>query len=71
MSFKYGTGERVAENGRFFVDMTEDRILDVLQGVQNLTVERLWRTLGEDKFEGQGEWLNVLVAKDEALEEDV
>ena len=67
MSFKYGTGERVAEDGRFFVDMTEERMRDVLQAVQNLTVERLWRTLGEDKFEGQGDWLNVLVCKDGAL----
>ena len=67
MSFKYGTGERVAEDGRFFVDMTEERMRDVLQAVQNLTVERLWRTLGEDKFEGHGDWLNVLVCKDGAL----
>ena len=67
MSFKYGTGERIAEDGRFFVDMTEDRMRDVLQGVQNRTAERLWRTLGEDKFEGQGEWLNVLVCKGGAL----
>ena len=67
MSFKYGAGEREAEDGRFFVDMTEDRMLDVLQGVKNLTLVRLWRTLGEDKFEGQGEWLNVLVSKDKAI----
>lgn len=71
MSFKYGSGERVAEDGRFFVDMTEDRILDVLKEVRKVTVERLWRTLGEDKFEGQGEWLNVLISKDGTLEEDL
>lgn len=71
MSFKYGTGERVAKDGRYFVDMTEDRIFDVLHGIQNLTVDRVWRTLGEDKFEGQGEWLNVLVSKDGVLEKDM
>ena len=69
MSFKYGAGERVAEDGRFFVDMTEDRIHDVVQRVQNLKVQRVWRTLGEGKFEGQGEWLNALVSKRWALED--
>ena len=69
MSFKYGAGERVAEDGRFFVDMTEDRIHDLVQGVQNLKVQRVWRTLGEGKFAGQGEWLNALVSKCGALED--
>ena len=69
MSFKYGTSERVAEDGRLFVDMTEDRLRGVLQGVQDSKVERVWRTFGEGKFEGQDEWLNVLVSKRRKLKD--
>ena len=69
MSFKYGAGERVADDGRFFVDMTEGRLLAVLQKVRKLKVQRVWTTLGEGKFEGRGEWLNALASKLGALEE--
>ena len=69
MSFKYGASERVAEDGRFFVDMTEERLWAVLQEVRKLKVQRVWRTLGEGKFEGRGEWLNALASKPGALEE--
>ena len=69
MSFKYGASERVAEDGRFFVDMTEERLCAVLQEVRKLKVQRVWRTLGEGKFEGRGEWLNALASKTGALEE--
>lgn len=68
MSFKYGVGERVAEDGRFFVDMTEERLWPVLSTVQKLEVQRVWRTLGEGKFEGRGEWLNALASKAGAQE---
>lgn len=69
MSFKYGASERVAEDGRFFVDMTEERLWAVLQEVRKLKVQRVWRTLGEGKFEGREEWLNALASKPGAPKE--
>ena len=63
ISFKYGAGERVAEDGRLFVDMTEDRLRNVLQGVRSSKLECVWRTFGEGKFKGRDEWLNALVLK--------
>ena len=69
MSFKYGASERVAEDGRLFVDMTEARLRGVLQGVQNAIMDRVWRTIGEGKFEGRDDWLNALVSKREELED--
>lgn len=63
MSFKYGTGERVTEDGRFFTDMTESRLRQVLKWVAGVKLEELWITTGEGQFQGQGEWLNALVTK--------
>ena len=63
MSFKHGAGERVAGDGRFFVDMTEARLRRLLHGLAGLKLERMWKTLGEGRFEGQGVWLNTLVLK--------
>ena len=65
VSFKYGNGERVAEDGRFYTDMTEDRMRAVLQGVEGCKLGRLWRTAGEGKFRGQGDWLNALISQQE------
>ena len=63
MSFKHGAGERVAGDGRFFIDMTEERLRRLLQGLPGLKTEGVWKTLGEGRFVGEGEWLNALVSK--------
>ncbi len=69
MSFKYGDSEGVAEDGRLFVDMTEDRLRSVLQEVRNSKFEHVWRTFGAGQFEGRDEWLNALVSKKDVLED--
>ncbi|MDP2620426.1 MAG: class I SAM-dependent methyltransferase [Hyphomicrobiales bacterium] len=64
-SFKHGAGERVTEDGRFFTDMTDSRLRRVLQALPGVKLEELWITTGEGQFQGQGEWLNALVSRQE------
>lgn len=63
MSFKYGRGERVSADGRFFVDMTETRMKQLIRAAPELSVEELWITHGEGKFKGVDDWLNTLAIK--------
>ena len=62
VSFKYGDfeGER---NGRYFTDMTESSVEDLLQSIPALKVEKQWVT--GDVREGRGDerWLNVILRK--------
>lgn len=62
ISFKYGEfeGER---NGRFFTDMTECSLAELLKEIPELKVEKQWIT--GDVREGRGDerWLNVILRK--------
>lgn len=61
-SFKYGTfeGER---NGRYFIDMTEDRLEKLLQDVGGLTIEETWITSDVRPGRGEEKWLNLFLRK--------
>lgn len=62
VSFKYGDfeGER---NGRYFTDMTEQAMSELLKDILELTVEEQWIT--GDVREGRGDerWLNMILRK--------
>lgn len=62
VSFKYGNfeGER---NGRFFVDMNEERICSLLSKVNNLSVIEEWYS--EDVRQTKDtKWYNIILRKD-------
>lgn len=64
MSFKYGDfeGER---DGRFFLDMTEERMMSFLKTVPELELVDIWKS--EDvRPDRRVIWLNVLVRKESA-----
>lgn len=63
MSFKHGTGERVAKDGRLFTDMTRDSLQAILKRVQNAVISETWVSEGEGRLKGRDRWLNVIVQK--------
>jgi len=61
-SFKYGTfeGER---NGRYFTDMTEEKIAELLQEVEGIGIEETWVTSDVRPGRGEEKWLNLFLRK--------
>jgi SAM-dependent methyltransferase len=63
MSFKEGTGERVAQDGRLFLDMNEGGIRKFLASFHEIAIEDVWMSEGEGSHKGKAEWLNVIAVK--------
>lgn len=62
-SFKEGTEERIAFDGRWFTDMNEERLHHIIKDIPQLSIIDIWLTPGEGSFYGQGEWINMLLRK--------
>ena len=62
LSFKYGDfeGER---NGRYFTDMTEESMAELLVGFPELRVEKQWITGDVRADRGDERWLNMILRK--------
>ena len=62
VSFKYGDfeGER---NGRYFTDMTEDSMAQLLEMVPELRIEKQWITGDVRAGRGEERWLNMILRK--------
>ena len=61
-SFKYGNFEGV-RNGRYFIDMTEERLEKMLRDVGELDVEEMWVTSDVRPGRGEEKWLNLFLRK--------
>lgn len=63
ISFKYGdfSGER--PDGRFFMDMTEQRFEKAVAEVSGLSIKEMWTT-SDLRTENSTKWLNIIVQKD-------
>lgn len=61
-SFKYGTFEGI-RNGRYFIDMTEESIAELLQEAEGLNVEEFWITSDVRPGRGEEKWLNLFLRK--------
>ena len=62
LSFKYGDfeGER---NGRYFTDMTDESMAELLVGFPELRVEKQWITGDVRDGRGDERWLNMILRK--------
>ena len=62
LSFKYGAfeGER---NGRFFTNMTEESMVELLVDFPELRVEKQWITGDVRAGRGDERWLNMILRK--------
>lgn len=61
-SFKYGSyeGER---NGRYFTDMTEDKLSEFLMDIKGMELEEQWVTSDVRPGRGDEKWLNIILRK--------
>lgn len=61
-SFKYGTEEGF-RSGRFFADMTEDKINKLLEKVDMFFIEEIWVTSDVRPGREDEKWLNLILRK--------
>ena len=61
-SFKYGNFEGI-RNGRYFIDMTEESLEQLLQKVPELEMEEKWVTSDVRPGRGEEKWLNLFLRK--------
>ena len=66
VSFKYGDfeGER---NGRYFTNMTEESIHELLKNIPDLTIEKLWTTDDARVGRGDEQWINMIARKQASI----
>lgn len=62
MSFKYGTQEGI-RNGRYFTDMTEDKIKSILDKAGVFAIEDMWTTSDVRPGREEERWLNLILRK--------
>lgn len=61
-SFKYGENEGF-RNGRYFTDMTEDKVRNLFRDIDTLSIKEMWVTTDVRQGRGQEKWLNVISIK--------
>lgn len=59
-SFKYGTYEGI-RNGRYFNDMTEEKMELLLQRLGTFEIEKMWRSTDVRPGRSDEKWLNLLL----------
>lgn len=62
MSFKYGKALR-AKNGRVFNDFDEEKIKELMKGVEGFEIAELWKTKDARADRTDKYWMNVVLEK--------
>lgn len=61
-SWKYGTEERFLK-GRYFMDYTEKTLQELLSGIDNISLLKLWITSDVRGEKDKEKWINVILKK--------
>lgn len=61
-SFKYGDFEGFRDD-RYFIDMTEEKFMNLLEEIQVFDMEKIWITSDVRPGRDDEKWLNVIVRK--------
>lgn len=61
-SFKYGEFEGF-RNGRYFIDMTEEKLEKLLEETESFVIEEMWITSDVRPERGEEKWLNLFLRK--------
>lgn len=59
VSFKYGDSER-QQGERYFTDMNEERLEEILSGIDGLTIVKTWHTF-DNRPQNTTTWLNAIL----------
>jgi SAM-dependent methyltransferase len=63
-SFKFGTEEKAADDGRYFTDLNEASLRDLLKQVKcKLQVREVWVAKGAGDRYGQITWINTIIQR--------
>jgi SAM-dependent methyltransferase len=63
VSFKHGAGERISEDGRFFIDLDEPALRQLFSAFSCLKLAEVWVSIGEGAHRGRDEWINAIALK--------
>lgn len=63
VSFKHGSGERIADDGRFYTDLNEQSLRRLFAAFPDMTLTEVWISGGEGTVRGKDEWLNAIALK--------
>lgn len=63
MSFKYGNLERVDGYGRVFNDMNYKKLSENFEGKSNISIEKIWLSLGSSSPTKDNKWINIIIKK--------
>ncbi len=63
VSVKHGSGERLADDGRLFVDLDKTGIQKLFAKFPDISLRKIWISGGEGPLRGRDNWLNALALK--------
>lgn len=61
MSFKYGNGERITDDGRFFTDLNEEGLRELIAQCKDVELLNIWKTNDCRPKREHEIWLNAIL----------